>query len=115
MGDSSDSPQRVDGLIGTVVRGPFGTGSKSARDAVWLETAKGRLVLRHKEGRTFGDPSFDNYVGKRVVCDGFIVGYMMLVERIRVFTGSESTDLNKKWENHGCFRQAKKDKAGRAR
>lgn len=83
MGDSSDSPQRVDGLIGTVVRGPFGNGSKSARDAVWLETAKGRLVLRHKDGRTFGDPSFDNYVGNRVVCDGFIVGYMMLVERIQ--------------------------------
>jgi hypothetical protein len=82
VGDSSDSPQQVDGLIGTVVRGPFGTGSKSARDAVWLETEKGRFVLRRKEGPTFGDLSFDQYVGKRVICDGFIVGYMMLVERI---------------------------------
>ena len=84
MGDSSDSPQRVDGLIGTVVREPFGSGSKSARDAVWLETEKGRLVLRRKEGPTFDDRSFDKYVGKRAVCDGFIVGYMMLVERIEI-------------------------------
>jgi hypothetical protein len=59
VGDSSDSPQRVDGLIGTVARGPFGTGSKSARDAFWLETEKSRLVLRRKEGPTFDDTSFD--------------------------------------------------------
>jgi hypothetical protein len=84
VGDSSDSPQRVDGLFGTVVRGPFGTGSKSARDAFWLETEKDRLVLRRKEGPTFNDRSFDQYVGKRVLCDGFIVGYMMLVERIQI-------------------------------
>ena len=84
MGDSSDSAQRVDGLLGTVVRGPFGTGSKSARDAFWLELAKGRFVLRHKEGPTFDDRSFDRYVGKSVVCGGFIVGYMMLVERIQI-------------------------------
>lgn len=84
MADSSDSPQRVDGLIGAVVRGPFGTGSKSARDAIWLETTKGRFVLRHKGGATFADTSFDKYVGKRVVCDGFVVGYTVLVERIEI-------------------------------
>lgn len=84
MADSSDSPQRVDGLIGTVVRGPFSTRSKSARDAIWLETEKGRFVLRHKEGPTFADTSFDKYIGKRVTCDGFIVRYMVLVERIEI-------------------------------
>jgi len=42
------------------------------------------LVLRRKEGPTFDDTSFDEYVGKRVICDGFIVGYMMLVERVHV-------------------------------
>ena len=59
MGDSSDSPQRIDGMTGTVVRGPFGTGSKSARDAVWLDTAerspgaeaKGRPNLRRPGAR----------------------------------------------------------------
>ena len=43
VGNSSDGPQRVDGLTGAVVRGPFGTGSKSEREAVWLETADGPL------------------------------------------------------------------------
>jgi hypothetical protein len=84
VGDSSDSPQRVDGLIGTAVRGPFGTGSKSARDTVWLETAEVRLVLRRKKGPTFDDRTLNKYVGKRVICDGFIVGYMLLLERIDI-------------------------------
>ena len=75
-------PQRVEGLTGTVVRGPFGTGSKSAREAIWLDTGDQRLLLRRKEGPTFGDRILDKYVGKHVTCDGFIVDYSLLAERI---------------------------------
>ena len=67
-----------------MVRAPFGTGSKSEREAVWLESADRRLVLRRKDGPTFDDRELDKYVGKRVKCDGFIVGYMLLAERIEV-------------------------------
>jgi hypothetical protein len=81
---SIDSPQRIDGVTGFVLRGPFGTGSKSEREAVWLETADRRFVLRRKDGPTFGDQALDRYVGKRVECDGFIVGYTLLAERIVV-------------------------------
>jgi hypothetical protein len=81
---NNESPQRINDLIGVVVRGPFGTGSKSEREAVWLETAGSRFVLRRKDGPTFGDQALDKYVGKRVKCDGFIVGYMLLAERIVV-------------------------------
>jgi hypothetical protein len=81
---NSDSPQRIDGLTGVVVRGPFGAGSKSEREAVWLDTAGRRFVLRRKDGPTFADPELDKYVGKRVKCDGFIVGYLLLAERIVV-------------------------------
>ena len=80
----TDAPQRVDGLTGTVSRGPFGTGSKSAREAIWLESGKRRFVLRRKGGPTYGDRVLDKYVGKRVTCDGFIVGYTLLAERIEV-------------------------------
>jgi hypothetical protein len=81
---SSDNPERVDGLTGAVVRAPLGTGSKSEREAVWLETIdRGCFVLRRKDGPTFGDRQLDKYVGKRVKCDGFIVGYMLLAERIQ--------------------------------
>ena len=84
MGNSNDGPQRIEGLTGAVTRGPFGTGSKSEREAVWLETAEGRFVLRRKEGPTFDDRALEKYVGKRVKCDGFIVGYMLLAERIEI-------------------------------
>jgi hypothetical protein len=81
---SSNTPQRTDGLSGKVVRGPFGTGSKSERQAVWLETAGRRFVLRRKDGPTYNDRVLDEYVGKRVRCDGFIVGYTLLAERIEI-------------------------------
>ena len=84
MPTDSGAPRGVKGLAGTVVRGPLGAGSKSARDALWLETAEHRLVLRRKDGPSFGDRSLDRYVGCRVSCDGFVVGYQLLAERIDV-------------------------------
>jgi len=66
------------------VRGTFGAGSKSERDAVWLEADGRRLVLRRKNGPSFGDRTLEKYVGKRVACDGFTVGYTLLAEQIKV-------------------------------
>lgn len=84
MANDGDQPRRVDGLRGVVVQGPFGTGSKSERDAIWLETSEGRLVLRRKDGPSYADRALEAYVGKRVTCDGFIVGYLLLAERIEI-------------------------------
>jgi hypothetical protein len=81
-------PQRIEGMTGTVVRAPFGTGSKSEREAIWLDTGDQRLVLRRKDGPTFDDRTLDKYVGKRVTCDGFIVGYSLLAERITLVSSS---------------------------
>lgn len=81
---SDTAPRRVVGLTGEVVRGPFGGGSKSEREAVWLETADERFVLRRKEGPTYDDRVLNRYVGKRIKCDGFVVGYMLLAEQIEV-------------------------------
>jgi hypothetical protein len=81
---SEETPRRVDGLTGTVESGPFGTGSKSEREAIWLQTAGERLVLRRKDGPSYGDTALEPYVGKRVRCDGFVVGYLLLAERIEV-------------------------------
>jgi hypothetical protein len=84
MSKDDAEPRRVDDLNGTVERGPFGTGSKSERDAVWVDTPQGRYVLRRKDGPTFGDAALDRYVGKRVTCSGFIVGYALLAEHISI-------------------------------
>ena len=84
MSTDQVEPHRVEGITGTVERGPFGAGSKSARDAVWVNTAQGRFVLRRKDGPTFDDAALNRYVGKRVTCNGFIVGYSLLADRISV-------------------------------
>src|SRR5262249_37607163 len=93
---ANDSPQRVEGVTGAVERGPFGAGSKSEREAVWLETSMGRFVLRRKSGPTFGDRALDKYVGKRVKCDGFIIGYMLLAERIEILPEHNSAAVRGK-------------------
>lgn len=78
------TPQPVADLEGNVVSGPFGAGSKSARTAVWLDTAGRRLVLRRKGGPTYGDTELDHLVGKRVRCSGFVVGYTLLADHIEI-------------------------------
>lgn len=89
MASTADlGPQRVDALAGTVVAGPVGAGSKSERAAVWIETAQGRYLLRHKSGPSHGDATLDRYVGQRVVCCGFIVGHSLLAEHIEVVGAS---------------------------
>jgi hypothetical protein len=39
-------------------------------------------VLRRKGGPAFGDQSLQQYVGKRVTCDGFVLDHTLLAERI---------------------------------
>lgn len=68
--------------MGQVVAGPVGGGSKSERSAVWIETARGRYLLRRQGGPSHGDATLDRYVGQRVVCCGFIIGSSLLAERI---------------------------------
>lgn len=77
-------PKRVEALVGQVVIGPFARGSKSEREAIFLETGSDRLLLRRKRGPSYGDEALARYVGKRVRCDGFVVGYQLLAERIEV-------------------------------
>lgn len=80
-------PRRVDGIEGTLVGARFGAGSKSAHEAVWLESPdlpNARIVLRRKDGPAFDDRDLAQHVGKRVRCDGFIVAHTLLADRIDV-------------------------------
>jgi hypothetical protein len=78
----SAPPLRVDGLCGVVRRGTVGEGSKSAREALWLDTAQGSYLLRRKDGPTFGDRALDAWVGQPVACFGHLVATTVLAERI---------------------------------
>jgi hypothetical protein len=64
---------------GTVVMKPFGKGSKSEHDAVWLVTEAKEYVLRREGGNPFRDPELDKLVGKRIRCDGFVTGYTLIM------------------------------------
>ncbi|MEO6597119.1 MAG: hypothetical protein ABIP94_20435 [Planctomycetota bacterium] len=75
-------PERVEKLRGMVVRGSFAMGSKSERLAVFLETDRGRFLLRRKGAPAIGDTEVERCLGKKVECDGFVVGSTLLAERI---------------------------------
>ena len=82
---NSDSPQRIDGLTGVVVRALWRRQQERARGGV---VGHGRPPLRAEAQRWayLRRPELDKYVGKRVKCDGFIVGYMLLAERLVVLS-----------------------------
>ena len=81
---SSTRPIRVTAFRGRIIQGPYGKGSKSEHDAVFIETADMRYILRRKTDSVFDDTTIKQYVGHEVECDGFLVGTTLLVERIEV-------------------------------
>lgn len=64
---------------GTVEKRPFGKGSKSERDAIFLVTADRDYVLRRRGGNPYHDPEIEGLVGKQVRCTGIVTGYTLLV------------------------------------
>lgn len=81
---SSSVPSSVSKLSGHVSRGQYGQGSKSERQAVFIDTSGGRYLLRRKKGPVFDDSELKQYVGHKVECDGFVVGTTLLADRIEV-------------------------------
>ncbi|MCC6378753.1 MAG: hypothetical protein IT519_08060 [Burkholderiales bacterium] len=81
---ADDAPKRVTGVTGRVSRGPFGTGSKSEHDAVWIDTGAARYVLRRKGGPAMGDPALERYLGCTVRCDGVLLSHTLVANAIEV-------------------------------
>ncbi len=79
---SMSEPVRVHALRGHVAEGPFARGSKSERIAVFLETSAARYVLRRRDGPTYADSALQRLVGCEVECDGVIVSYVLIADRI---------------------------------
>ena len=74
----------MSGVTGRVSRGPFGGTSKSAHDAVWIEGAEGRYVLRRKGGPAMGDRALERYVGHEVRCDGVLLSHTLVADTIEI-------------------------------
>lgn len=61
-------------VSGQVVKRPTALGSKSERNAVWLETDGGSYLLRRTNGNPFVDEKLESLVGKQICADGDVVG-----------------------------------------
>lgn len=59
-------------LRGTVVRRPFGRGTKSEHEAIMLDTPQGSFRLRRIQGNAFHDPELDPLVGREILAEGTI-------------------------------------------
>lgn len=71
-------------LTGKVSKGPFGKGSKSAHEAIYLKSDKGDFVLRRKGANPFSDPELDKLVGKTVRATGMIADYLFLADDVEL-------------------------------
>jgi hypothetical protein len=84
--DAANEPMRVHALRGHVAEGPFARGSKSERTAVFLETSAARYVLRRRDGPAYADATLHELVGCDVECDGVVVSYVLIADRIQTIS-----------------------------
>ena len=77
-------PRKVTSVKGRVTAGNYALGTKSERQAVFIETAENRWLLRRKGAPAFGDRSLDEFVGHTVECDGFVIGETLLADKVEV-------------------------------
>ncbi len=66
-------------FTGHVIKKPFAKGSKSEHSAVLLATDEGEYVLRQQGGNPFHDDALEQLVGQRIVAEGVLTGYTLLL------------------------------------
>jgi len=71
-------------FIGKVTKGPFAPKSKSAHEAVYLESDGKSYVLRRQGGNPFYDPDLEKLVGKTVRCTGTVSDYVLMISDCKV-------------------------------
>jgi hypothetical protein len=74
-------------FVGKVTKRPFGIGSKSEHDAVYLQTKDRSFVLRRQGGNPFSDPQLDRLVGKTIRCQGETADYTLIITEWTVLEG----------------------------
>lgn len=66
-------------VSGQVTKQLAAGGSKSERQAVFLETDDNTYVLRRKGGHPFSDPGLDDLVGKRIRAKGILTEHTLIM------------------------------------
>lgn len=70
-------------VVGTVITSRFAPGSKSEREAVFLQTETGKLLLRREGGNALHDPELAGWVGAGVAVEGVIHQGTLIAKSIR--------------------------------
>lgn len=66
-------------IDGRVTKHLASKGSKSERQAVFLETPDGSYILRRRGGHPFVDNVLDELVGKTIHCKGILTGHTFIM------------------------------------
>jgi hypothetical protein len=77
-------------FIGKVIKKPFGKGSKSEYEAVFLETEHNQYVLRRRGGNPFYDEEMHKLVGKTIRCTGVVADYVLLISAWEVLAAGHT-------------------------
>lgn len=68
---------------GRVTKHLASRGSKSERQAIFLETKDGSYVLRRQGGHPFADKVLDGLVGKTIHCKGILTEHTLIMTEWR--------------------------------
>jgi len=66
-------------LTGSVTQKLINQGAKNERQAPVLVTDKKEYTLRQDGGNAFNDPVLDELVGKKIKCDGRVLGSIFIL------------------------------------
>lgn len=66
-------------VSGQVTKQLAAAGSKSERQAIFLETGEGTYLLRRQGGNPFSDPKLEALIGKRINCKGILTEHTLIM------------------------------------
>ncbi|RQO71482.1 hypothetical protein DBR40_16915 [Pedobacter sp. KBW01] len=69
-------------LTGKIVVKPFALGSKSAHDAVYLETTTGDYLIQREQDNPFESSDLKALSGKNVAAEGELDNYLFIAKNI---------------------------------
>ena len=70
-------------ISGIVTIKKFAEGSKSERDAVYIDTGESSYILRRIGGNAFYDDTLHGLKGKHITAKGFISNYTFMAKDIK--------------------------------
>ena len=83
-------------IAGRVIKHQTAKGSKSERQATFLETPEGTYVIRRRGGNPFFDPVLEKLVGKTINCEGILTEHTLIISDWKVIKGGSKPPEDKK-------------------